>query len=144
MEAKILQHRVISCRMVLRNAGATSYQGCILNIPGSQIPFTPDVIRIDNISLQTSGTSVQNHWLLRSNIVNDDILFAFNGTAFNISPGTIIKPTRPINSIQMAVTYWGLTNGANLPVIEQQPNTGTGMTAINIMVIQLSFFQLKQ
>jgi hypothetical protein len=130
--------------MVLRNAGATSYQGCILNIPGSQIPFTPDIIRVDNVSLQTSGVNTGNHWLLRSNIVNDDILLAFAGVAFNISPGTIIKPTRPINSIQMAVTYWGPTGGANLPVIEQQPNTGTGMGAITILVVQLSFFQLKQ
>lgn len=142
LESRILQHRVIPCRMVLRNAAANSYQGCILNIPNSQIPYQPDLIRIDSISLQTTGTTVANHWLLRSNIVNNDILFAFTGSSFNIFPGTIIKPTRPINSIQMAVTYWGLIGGTNLPVTEQQPNTGTGMSAINILIVQLSFFQL--
>ena len=144
MEPYILQHKVVSCRLILRNAAA-SYQGCIFYLPNSQIPFQPDLIRVDQISQQNANTLNTNHWILRSNIVNDDILFCFPGVQFNISPGTIIKPTRPITDIRMTVSYWGLTGGAagTVPVIEQQPNTGVNaMGALTTLFVQLSFFQM--
>jgi hypothetical protein len=135
MELKIVQQKTITARMVLHTQAPNSYAGCNFVLSNADIPFQPDLITIDNITLTATSTNT-NSYLLRSSLVNDDVLFGFLGNPYMVAPNITIKPNKPLSNITFSVSGFGDAG--------EVPPVSLPMTGLWLLSITMNFIELKK
>lgn len=135
MELKIVQQKTITARMILHTQVPNSYAGCNFVISNADIPFQPDLITIDNITLTATSTNT-NSYLLRSSLVNDDVLFGFLGNPYMVAPNITIKPNKPLSNITFSVSGFGDAG--------EVPPVSLPMTGLWLLSITMNFIELKK
>ena len=135
MELKIVQQKTITVRMILHTQVPNSYAGCNFVLSNADIPFQPDLITIDNIALTATSTNT-NSYLLRSSLVNDDVLFGFLGNPYMVAPNITIKPNKPLSNITFSVSGFG-DAGEVPPVSLPAPMAGLWLLSITMNFIEL-------
>jgi hypothetical protein len=118
-------------------AGVAGYGPAIFYLPTAEIPFTPDLITVDNIALTTTVPLASQTFLLRSSIVDDDVLFAFPGASNTYAPRIVIKPNKPITDVRFQVSRQDANGEASL-------REGAGITGSWFLSVTMNFIQLKQ
>jgi len=140
MELLIEQQKTVTARIIMRTnlpAGVAGYGPAIFYLPTAEIPFQPDLITVDNIALTASVPLAAQTFLLRSSIVDDDVLFAFPGFANVYAPRIVIKPNKPITDVRFQVSRQDATGEAPL-------REAPGITGNWLLTVTMNFIQLKQ
>lgn len=119
-----------------------NYAGCNFILPSNQIPFDdPDFITIDTVSM-VSSTSNNFRYVLRSNIVENDIFYSFLGSGPNtFTLDMLVKPQGHIRYITL-VCNGVAPEAGSLILREEQPSaTFQPMGGTWILVLKLTFYK---
>jgi len=139
----VREQRTVSLRTTLFSGG--SYAGCNFVLPQNQIPFEdPDFLTIDSVSMVAS-TPNSFRYVLRSNIVENDIFYSFLGVGANtFTLNMLVKPQGPVKNITLVCNAVAPEVGSLL-LREEQPSAGfQPMGGTWILVVKITFYKLNK